>query len=233
MTSGIISGLDRTIDGENGKLTGLLQTDAAINPGNSGGAARRPLRPAARNQHRRHPPRRSRERQLRDRDRRGAAGDREDPQGSRPTRRPGSGSRTRSVDSESAAVQLGLDASRARRRRHGRLPGRARREGGSGGRRRGHRRRRRADRLGRRPQRADRQPQARRRARSRGDRHRGPRLVTVAVTRRAPARYRRDVSPQRPSGRRFAAFLAALAVAASAFGALVLPRLADGSLPPR
>ena len=37
VTSGIISGLDRTIDGENGKLTGLLQTDAAINPGNSGG----------------------------------------------------------------------------------------------------------------------------------------------------------------------------------------------------
>jgi S1-C subfamily serine protease len=37
VTSGIISGLDRTIDGPNGKLTGLLQTDAAINPGNSGG----------------------------------------------------------------------------------------------------------------------------------------------------------------------------------------------------
>ena len=37
MTSGIVSGLDRTIDGSNGKLTGLLQTDAAINPGNSGG----------------------------------------------------------------------------------------------------------------------------------------------------------------------------------------------------
>jgi hypothetical protein len=39
------------------------------------------------------------------------------------------------------------------------------------------------------------------------------------------------VSPQRPSGRRFAAFLAGLAVAASAFGALVLPRLADGEVP--
>jgi hypothetical protein len=39
------------------------------------------------------------------------------------------------------------------------------------------------------------------------------------------------VSPQRPSGRRFAAFLAALALAASAFGALVLPRLADDSIP--
>ena len=38
VTSGIVSGLDRTIDGRNGKLTGLLQTDAAINPGNSGGA---------------------------------------------------------------------------------------------------------------------------------------------------------------------------------------------------
>jgi S1-C subfamily serine protease len=37
VTAGIISGLDRTIDGRNGKLTGLLQTDAAINPGNSGG----------------------------------------------------------------------------------------------------------------------------------------------------------------------------------------------------
>jgi hypothetical protein len=39
------------------------------------------------------------------------------------------------------------------------------------------------------------------------------------------------VSPQRPSGRRFAAFLAVLAVAASAFGALVLPRFADADLP--
>jgi hypothetical protein len=39
------------------------------------------------------------------------------------------------------------------------------------------------------------------------------------------------VSPQRPSGRRFAAFVAALAVCASAFGALVLPRLADDSVP--
>jgi S1-C subfamily serine protease len=38
VTSGIVSGLDRTIQGRNGTLTGLLQTDAAINPGNSGGA---------------------------------------------------------------------------------------------------------------------------------------------------------------------------------------------------
>jgi hypothetical protein len=38
------------------------------------------------------------------------------------------------------------------------------------------------------------------------------------------------VSP-RPSGRRFAAFLVALALAASAFGVLVLPRFADADLP--
>jgi S1-C subfamily serine protease len=38
VTSGIVSGLNRTIDVTTGKLTGLLQTDAAINPGNSGGA---------------------------------------------------------------------------------------------------------------------------------------------------------------------------------------------------
>jgi serine protease Do len=37
VTSGIVSGLNRTIEGPNGDLTGLLQTDAAINPGNSGG----------------------------------------------------------------------------------------------------------------------------------------------------------------------------------------------------
>ena len=37
VTSGIVSGLERTIEGPNGDLTGLLQTDAAINPGNSGG----------------------------------------------------------------------------------------------------------------------------------------------------------------------------------------------------
>ena len=39
------------------------------------------------------------------------------------------------------------------------------------------------------------------------------------------------MSPQRPSGRRFAAFLAALALVASAFGGLVLPRFADADLP--
>ena len=37
VTAGIVSGLDRTIEGPSGDLTGLLQTDAAINPGNSGG----------------------------------------------------------------------------------------------------------------------------------------------------------------------------------------------------
>ena len=35
----------------------------------------------------------------------------------------------------------------------------------------------------------------------------------------------------RPSGRRFAAFLVALALATSALGVLVLPRFADGDLP--
>ena len=39
------------------------------------------------------------------------------------------------------------------------------------------------------------------------------------------------MSPQRPSGRRFAAFLAAVAFAASAFGALVLPRFAADGVP--
>lgn len=38
LTSGIISNLDRTMKGANGKvMKGLIQTDAAINPGNSGG----------------------------------------------------------------------------------------------------------------------------------------------------------------------------------------------------
>ncbi len=38
LTAGIISALNRSIDGENGKgMEGLIQTDAAINPGNSGG----------------------------------------------------------------------------------------------------------------------------------------------------------------------------------------------------
>jgi S1-C subfamily serine protease len=39
VTQGIVSGLDRTVHAEGGpSLRGLLQTDAAINPGNSGGA---------------------------------------------------------------------------------------------------------------------------------------------------------------------------------------------------
>ena len=38
LTSGVISGLDRTIDAPDGKrLRGLIQFDAAVNPGNSGG----------------------------------------------------------------------------------------------------------------------------------------------------------------------------------------------------
>ena len=39
------------------------------------------------------------------------------------------------------------------------------------------------------------------------------------------------MSQKRPSGRRFAAFLVALSLASSAFGALVLPRLADTTPP--
>lgn len=38
VTSGIISGINRSIQMENGQTLKLLQTDAAINPGNSGGA---------------------------------------------------------------------------------------------------------------------------------------------------------------------------------------------------
>lgn len=38
ITSGIISGLNRTIQMDNGNSLTLIQTDAAINPGNSGGA---------------------------------------------------------------------------------------------------------------------------------------------------------------------------------------------------
>jgi serine protease Do len=37
VTSGIISGKDRTLDAQSEQLQGMLQTDAAINPGNSGG----------------------------------------------------------------------------------------------------------------------------------------------------------------------------------------------------
>lgn len=37
VTVGVISALDRTLDTDNGRLDGLIQTDAAINPGNSGG----------------------------------------------------------------------------------------------------------------------------------------------------------------------------------------------------
>jgi S1-C subfamily serine protease len=38
LTTGVISALERTVEGENGSLVGnAIQTDAAINPGNSGG----------------------------------------------------------------------------------------------------------------------------------------------------------------------------------------------------
>jgi S1-C subfamily serine protease len=38
ITSGVISGLDRSVEGNHGKrLRGLIQFDAAVNPGNSGG----------------------------------------------------------------------------------------------------------------------------------------------------------------------------------------------------
>ena len=38
LTTGVISALDRSIDGKEGAVRHLIQTDAAINPGNSGGA---------------------------------------------------------------------------------------------------------------------------------------------------------------------------------------------------
>jgi putative serine protease PepD len=37
VSSGVISGLDRTADTNNGKFSGLIQFDASVNPGSSGG----------------------------------------------------------------------------------------------------------------------------------------------------------------------------------------------------
>ncbi len=37
VTVGVVSAVDRTLDSSDGRLEGLIQTDAAINPGNSGG----------------------------------------------------------------------------------------------------------------------------------------------------------------------------------------------------
>jgi putative serine protease PepD len=37
LSAGVISGLDRTADTDNGKFSGLIQFDAAVNPGSSGG----------------------------------------------------------------------------------------------------------------------------------------------------------------------------------------------------
>ena len=37
VTVGVVSAVDRTLDTRDGRLEGLIQTDAAINPGNSGG----------------------------------------------------------------------------------------------------------------------------------------------------------------------------------------------------
>jgi S1-C subfamily serine protease len=37
VSSGVISGLDRTADTDTGKRSGLIQFDASVNPGSSGG----------------------------------------------------------------------------------------------------------------------------------------------------------------------------------------------------
>ena len=80
-------------------------------PGQLRRAARRPVGAARRDQHGRDPERRHREHRLRDRDRRGAARDRPASATRRRRRRRWLGIAFSSVDSESAAVQLGLDSS--------------------------------------------------------------------------------------------------------------------------
>ena len=53
LTSGVISGLDRTVEAPDGKrLRGLIQFDAAVNPGNSGGPLLNRRRPGDRDRHR-------------------------------------------------------------------------------------------------------------------------------------------------------------------------------------
>ena len=37
VSSGVVSGLDRTADTDHGKQSGLIQFDASVNPGSSGG----------------------------------------------------------------------------------------------------------------------------------------------------------------------------------------------------
>ena len=37
VSAGVISGLDRTADTDDGKFSGLIQFDASVNPGSSGG----------------------------------------------------------------------------------------------------------------------------------------------------------------------------------------------------
>ena len=111
VTSGIVSGLNRTIDGRNGDADRPAPDGRRDQPRQLGRAARRSRRTARRNQHRGRTRGQRREHRLRDLDRRCAAGDRPDPPGRHRARRTWLGIAYSSVDSESAAVQLGLDSS--------------------------------------------------------------------------------------------------------------------------